>query len=273
MGPESAARAACLRSRPHGETGVALPFVPTQRALTPEQETLLFEHLPAVRSIARAVHRRLPPSVDLEDLVSAGILGLMDALNRFNPDQNTAFGVFARFRIRGAMQDSLRLLDWGPRFLRRKGRSAQDAIHALTARLHRPPEEPEIAAELDLTLQQYQRLRSQLDRLRLSPLAVDDRDASTGVRPDSIPAPPQHDPLFLCLQNELRDRLGCLVADLPRRERLLVTLYYYEEMSLTEISLVLGVKPARVSRMHNSALRRLRGALRSRRAMNDQRVA
>src|SRR5260370_20506544 len=117
-------------------------------ALTGEQERVLLEHLPVVRFLARRIHERLPQHVDIEDLFSAGVVGLMDAFAKFDSTKKVQFRSYAQFRIRGAILDSLRTLDWSPRELRRKGRAVEEAIRALTSRLGRAPSEDEIAADL-----------------------------------------------------------------------------------------------------------------------------
>ena len=113
--------------------------------LTGEQEQVLLEHLPIVRFLARRIHERLPQHVDIEDMVSAGVLGLMDAFSKFDPAKKVQFRSYAQFRIRGAILDSLRTLDWSPRELRRKGRAVEEAIRVLTARMGRAPNEAEVA--------------------------------------------------------------------------------------------------------------------------------
>ena len=118
----------------------------------------MVEHLPIVRFLARRIHERLPQHVDMEDLVSAGVLGLMDALTKFDPEKKVQFRSYAQFRIRGAILDSLRTLDWSPRDLRRKGRAVEEAIRSLTARHGRPATEVEVAAEMHLSLAAYQQL-------------------------------------------------------------------------------------------------------------------
>lgn len=118
-----------------------------------EREQLLLEHLPIVRFLARRIHERLPQHVDIEDLVSAGMLGLMDAFSKFDPSKKVQFRSYAQFRIRGAILDSLRTLDWSPRDLRRKGRAVEEAIRIVTARMGRSPGEVEIAAEMKLSIE------------------------------------------------------------------------------------------------------------------------
>ena len=128
------------------------PAAPAALALNGEQERMLLEHLPIVRFLARRIHERLPQHVDIEDLVSAGVVGLMDAFAKFDPAKKVQFRSYAQFRIRGAILDSLRTLDWSPRELRRKGRAVEEAIRVLTARMGRAPGEAEVALEMGLGL-------------------------------------------------------------------------------------------------------------------------
>ena len=230
-------------------------------ALTSEQENILLEHLPVVRYLARRIHERLPQHVDMEDLVSAGVVGLMDAFAKFDPDKKVQFRSYAQFRIRGAIIDSLRTLDWSPRELRRKGRAVEEAIRVLTARLGRPPGEAEIAAEMELSLDGYQQLLGDLKGLEIGTLHVEHNEDSGEEELAYIPGRPEDDPLFLCLRGELEERLGDAINHLPDRERLVMTLYYYEEMTMREIGLALGVVESRVSQVHASAVMHLRAAL------------
>lgn len=230
--------------------------------LTVEQESLLLEHLPIVRYLARRIHERLPQHVDMEDLVSAGVVGLMDAFAKFDPEKKVQFRSYAQFRIRGAIIDSLRTLDWSPRELRRKGRAVEEAVRVLTARLGRPPGEAEVAGEMDLSLDEYQQLLGDLKGLEIGTLHVERNEDSGEEELAYIPGRPDEDPLFRCLRGELEDRLAEAIDHLPDRERLVMTLYYYEEMTMREIGLALGVVESRVSQMHASAVVHLRAALR-----------
>ncbi len=231
------------------------------RVLTVEQERVLLEHLPIVRFLARRIHERLPQHVDIEDLVSAGVVGLMDAFAKFDPAKKVQFRSYAQFRIRGAILDSLRTLDWSPRELRRKGRAVEEAIRVLTARLGRPPGEPEIAVELGMTLEEYQQLLGDLKGLEIGTLHLERNEDSGEEELAYVPGRPEEDPLFRCLKGELEDRLAEAIARLPDRERLVMTLYYYEEMTMREIGLALGVVESRVSQVHASAVVHLRVAL------------
>ena len=229
--------------------------------LTAEQERVLLEHLPIVRFLARRIHERLPQHVDIEDLVSAGVVGLMDAFAKFDPAKKVQFRSYAQFRIRGAILDSLRTLDWSPRELRRKGRAVEEAIRVLTARMGRPPGENEIAAELGVALEEYQQLLGDLKGLEIGTLHMERNEDSGEEELVYVPGRPDEDPLFRCLKGELEDRLAEAIAKLPDRERLVMTLYYYEEMTMREIGLALGVVESRVSQVHASAVVHLRAAL------------
>ncbi len=226
--------------------------------LSGEQEAVLLEHLPVVRYLARRIHERLPHHVDVEDLVSAGVVGLMDAFVKFDPAKRVQFRSYAQFRIRGAILDSLRTLDWSPRELRRKGRAVEEAMRTLTLRLGRPPGEAEIAAELGLGLDEYQRLLGELKGLEIGTLHIERNEESGEEELAYVPGRPEDDPLFRCLRGELEERLADAIADLPERERIVMTLYYYEEMTMKEIGLALGVVESRVSQIHSAAVMRLR---------------
>ena len=223
-----------------------------------EQERMMVEHLPIVRFLARRIHERLPQHVDMEDLVSAGVLGLMDAFTKFDPEKKVQFRSYAQFRIRGAILDSLRTLDWSPRDLRRKGRAVEEAIRLLTARFARAATESEVAAELHMPLAAYQQLLGELKGLDIGTLHMERSEDSGEEELAYIPNNPDEDPLFRCLRGEMRQRLADAITELPERERLVMTLYYYEEMTMKEIGLTLGVVESRVSQIHASAVLHLR---------------
>ena len=199
-----------------------------QMAIGGEEERLLLEHLPIVRFLARRIHERLPQHVEIEDLVSAGVVGLMDAFTKFDPRKKVQFRSYAQFRIRGAILDSLRTLDWSPRDLRRKGRAVEEAIRSLTARLGRSPGEAEIATELELSLDEYQRLLGDLKGLEIGTLHIEHSEDSGEEELAYVAGDPEEDPLFTCLRGELKERLAQAIDQLPERERLVMTLYYYE---------------------------------------------
>src|SRR4051794_758227 len=175
-----------------------------EQALDGEEERLLLEHLPIVRFLARRIHERLPQHVEMEDLVSAGVVGLMDALSKFDPMKKVQFRSYAQFRIRGAILDSLRTLDWSPRDLRRKGRAVEEAMRTLTARLGKAPTEAEVAAQMDMKLGEYQQLLGELKGLEIGTLHME-RSGDSGEEDIAyIPARTEDGPLFRCLRGELQ---------------------------------------------------------------------
>jgi RNA polymerase sigma factor for flagellar operon FliA len=229
--------------------------------ITREQERMMIDHLPTVRFLARRIHERLPQHVDFEDLVSAGVLGLMDALQKFDPAKKVQFRSYAQFRIRGAILDSLRTLDWSPRDLRRKGRAVEEAIRTLTVRTGRAPSESEVAEQMAIPLGEYQQLLGELKGLEIGTLHIERSEDSGEEELAYIPNRPEDDPLFRCLKGEMQARVVNAIDQLPERERLVMTLYYYEEMTMKEIGLTLGVVESRVSQIHASAVLHLRSVL------------
>ena len=263
MGLEAAGTAVAQRgpgmSRSQGGYPPATSAIST---LSGEQERVLLEHLPIVRFLARRIHERLPQHVDIEDLVSAGVVGLMDAFAKFDPAKKVQFRSYAQFRIRGAILDSLRTLDCSPRELRRKGRAVEEAIRLVTGRLGRAPGEAEVAVEMGLGLDEYQQLLGDLKGLEVGTLHMERNEDSGEEELAYVPGRLDEDPLFRCLRGELEGRLTDAIQNLPDRERLVMTLYYYEEMTMREIGLALGVVESRVSQVHASAVAHLRSALR-----------
>jgi RNA polymerase sigma factor FliA len=226
-----------------------------------ERDQLLMEHLPTVRYLARRIHERLPQHIDLDDLISAGVVGLIDAFSKFDHGKKVQFKSYAQFRIRGAILDSLRTLDWSPRELRRKGRAVEEAIRSVTQRLGRAPSEQEIAGEMELSLTEYQQLLGSLKGLEIGSLHMERSEDSGDEELAYIPGSPEEDPLFRCLKGEMKQRLADAIDELPEKERMVLTLYYYEELTMKEIGLTLGVVESRVSQVHSSAVLRLRAAL------------
>jgi RNA polymerase sigma factor for flagellar operon FliA len=261
--PEHAAVFAPFSGNGLEETGAAAGDRATERDL------LLMEHLPTVRYLARRIHERLPQHVELDDLVSAGVVGLIDAFSKFDHTKKVQFKSYAQFRIRGAILDSLRTLDWSPRELRRKGRAVEEAIRSVTQRVGRAPSEQEIAKEMELTLEEYQLLLGDLKGLEIGSLHMERSEESGDEELAYIPGSPEDDPLFRCLKGEMKQRLADAIDELPEKERMVLTLYYYEELTMKEIGLTLGVVESRVSQIHSSAVLRLRMALTNLRSGNS----
>jgi RNA polymerase sigma factor FliA len=227
-----------------------------------EREQLLLEQIPQVRYIARRIHERLPRHVPFEDLVHAGVLGLIDALNKFDSTKHVQFASYAKFRIRGAILDSLREMDWSPRDLRRKARRLEEAQNNLCTELGRNPTEPELAAALGLDLRELQSLLGEIDGLEVGSLRI--RTGPDGKEEDLceyLPHDPEDTPLILCMRSEMKTLLSEAIQQLPEKERQVLALYYFEELTMKEVGAVLGIGESRVSQIHSMAVLRLRASL------------
>ena len=228
-----------------------------------ERDRLLLEQLPQVRYIARRIHDRLPPHVQLDDLVQAGILGLIEALHKFDPSKNVELRSYAKYRIQGAILDSLRELDWSPRPLRKKARQLEQAHQRLRARLGRPATEPEVALELGIELKELHHLQGELRGLDLGSLQDEFGEGGQDYESNTPhTGSPGDEPFSKCLQGEVKELLSQAISELPPRERQVLALYYYEELTMKEVGAVLGVGEARVSQIHSAALVRLRARMR-----------
>jgi RNA polymerase sigma factor for flagellar operon FliA len=233
------------------------PFSPDSE----ERERILLEQLPQVRYIARRIHERLPQHVPYDDLVHSGVVGLIDALNKYDACKHVQFASYAKHRIRGAILDSLRELDWSPRELRRKARLLEQVHAKLDTQLGRAASEQEIADELGVELADLQQLLSELDGLEITSFSSDDGDEGQEDGSEQVPASDSFSPFTRCLDTEMRTLLVRALADLPEREKQVMTLYYYEELTMKEVGAVLGVGESRVSQIHSLAVTRLRSRL------------
>jgi len=227
-----------------------------------DRERLLLEQLPQVKYIARRIHERLPHHVSLDDLVHSGVVGLIDALNKFDAQKHVQFASYAKHRIRGAILDSLRELDWGPRELRRKARLLEQTHARLDTELGRSATEQEIADAMGLELSELQQLLGELDGLEITSFSVESaEDGRESDLAEAIPAPENESPFQRCLDGEMRAQLIQALMCLPERERQVLTLYYYEELTMKEVGAVLGVGESRVSQIHSLAMSRLRARM------------
>ena len=224
-----------------------------------DREALIEAHLPQVKFIAERLAAKLPPSVDRDDLIGAGVLGLLDAVDKYDPARGVMFKTYAEMRVRGAMLDSLRGLDWAPRSMRRRAREVEATYRELERTLGRAAEEEEVCAALGLSVTDFHALLNELRGLTVVGFEGDDDEESTGIR--QIPDDPANDPLSRYAEAEACDRLAKAIDCLPERERQVVTLYYVEELTMKETGAVLGVTESRVSQLHTQAVLRLRGAL------------
>lgn len=228
---------------------------------------LLTQYAPLVRRLALQLIAKLPASVDLDDLIQVGMMGLLDAANRYQDDKGAKFETYASQRIRGAMLDELRANDWVSRGLRQSSRSVAKAIHAQEQKLGRAPTEGEISQELQLPLQAYQHLLQEIHGCQL--VYYEDFDRSDqensfldqecrGERRDRSDS---NGPLEQLLESGLRHRLVEAIEAIPERERLLLSLYYEQELNLREIGAVMEVSQSRVCQLHSQVISRLRGIL------------
>jgi RNA polymerase sigma factor for flagellar operon FliA len=227
------------------------------------RDELILENVPLVKSLAQRLARRLPLQVNVEDLVSAGVLGLVDAAGRYKPTLGVPFQAFARRRVQGAMLDALRGLDWAPRSLRRLRRSVDAAIASERARLEREPDEHEIAAALGMTTEQYGRALEDLRTLEVATVRELDAPAADGVPLLELCVDPGEGQVQRLERQELRTLLAEAIAALPERERQILALYYQEELTLAQIGEVIGVCESRVCQLRGLAVSRLRTLLRS----------
>src|SRR5271156_1548567 len=226
------------------------------------REKLVLEHLPQVHYIARRIHIRVPPQVLLEDLVHAGILGLMDAVKKYDPGKNVQLKHYAEFRIRGAILDSLRQGDWGPRTLRRPGRRLGHAVSECKAKFKRDPTEPELAVQLEMSLKSLQRLLGELRGLDVGSLQAETEEPRAGQNPLQYrQGNGEGDPFHQTLRSEMTTLLSRALAELSRREREVLGLYHFQELTMKEVGTVLGIGESRVSQIHTTALLHLRARL------------
>lgn len=232
----------------------------TSATNTADQEDLVMQELQQVYYIAARVRERLPQHVEMEDLVSAGVIGLIEATRSFDASKNVQFKTFAKFRIRGAIMDSLRESDWGSRYMRRKGREIADATARLATKLGRQPAEAEIAAEAEMDVDQLRRILAQLDSLQLTSQQVAvSHDGSESVDViESAPNLDDPDPFDLFLEGETKAHLADAISKLTDREQLILSLYYREELTMKEIAKVVGVALSRVSQIRQAAILKLR---------------
>lgn len=228
-----------------------------------ERDRLLKEQLPEVRYIAKRIHDRLPQHVLLEDLVHSGVLGLIDAFQKYNPGRQVQFRTYAKFRIRGAILDSLRELDWSPRDLRQKARRLEAVDLELKSRLGRPATELELASELGVSLESFQDLLTELRGLDLGSLQAagpEDSIEPTESGPPGL-GTGEPDAYALCLKSEMKALLADAIDELPEKEKQVLSLYYFDELTMKEIGAILGVTESRICQIHSTAMVRLRARM------------
>lgn len=224
------------------------------------RDELTIQHLPLVTAIAARIRETLPVHVDLDDLVHAGVLGLFDAANKYESDKQVAFPAYAKHRIRGAILDSLRDLDWASRDIRRRQKQMEQVTRELTAKLERTPTDAEVAEGMGVSAERCRQLLVELRNINLA--AAQNHKAENDDQ--ELPEPPcavEKHPDRIYARAEIRNRLARAMVSLPKRYQAVVTLYYERDMSMKEIGAALGVNESRVSQIHKSALARMQTAL------------
>ncbi len=223
-----------------------------------QREALVLRHLPQVNLIANRIHDRMPSHVCLDDLVSSGVMGLLAAVDHFDPSLNVQLNTYAERKIRGAILDGLRELDWAPRETRKRSRSIEAAMHRASQRAGQDPSEEQIAAELGIPVAEYLKWLAEVQSLELEPL-----ESVPGCRPGGdllnlVSGDPDQLPSRVLERSELTRILALAIERMPRMERTVLSLYYYQELSLREIAAALGVHLSRVGQIRAQAILRLR---------------
>lgn len=228
------------------------------------RDMIITQYAPLVKYVAGKISVGMPQSVDFDDLVGFGVFGLMDAIEKFNPEKHVKFKTYAVTRIRGAIFDELRSMDWVPRSVRQKCRELEDAVQSLEAQLGRAASDQEIAKEMNVDLNQYNQMMLKISGTSMLSLndvwyTGDDNDKVTIV--DSIESPSSLRPDTIAERDEIKRVIMESISELPEKEKKVLVLYYYEDLTLKEIGKVLEVTESRISQLHTKAITRLRSKL------------
>ncbi|KQM69721.1 RNA polymerase sigma factor FliA [Xylophilus sp. Leaf220] len=228
-----------------------------------DREAMIRQYVPLVRRLAHHMIAKLPPNIEIDDLIQVGMMGLAEALSRYQASQGVQFETFATQRIRGAMIDELREGDWMSRGSRKSQKDIEHAVRRLEQRLGRSPLESEIAAELEMTLTDYQSLLAKVRGTQLVYL----EDMGAGQDDDSFldrhVADSDADPMQQLRDQRLRTSLVAAIEGLPEREKFIMSMYYDDDMNLKEIAAVLGITESRVCQLHSQSIARLRARMRA----------
>ena len=232
-----------------------------------EKEEIILEHNSLVRYIVNRIAVRLPSHIDLDDLHSTGVIGLMDAIDKYDPSKNCKFKTYAEFRVKGAILDQLRSLDWVPRSVRQKGRKLEQAYGEIEQRLGRTASEEEVADSLGLEMDKFHTMMNQVrgtSLVNLEEVRGTNADGErTGSFSDIIEDPNAENPFDSLKQIETKNVISDTIGGLPEKERLVVSLYYYEDLNMKEIGGILGITESRVCQIHTKAMTRLRTKLKT----------
>ncbi len=226
-----------------------------------EKQELVIEYTPLIRFIAKKIAVRLPANIEAEDLISSGVIGLMDAIDKYDSTRDNKFKTYAEFRIRGAILDELRAQDWVPRSIRDKAKILEKASSNLEAELGRAPSDEEMAEHLGLTLNELYDLINQVRPVNI--LCIDEVSAFNNMDRKSLHNifRKDKDPFSIMNVKSIRESIRKLIEELPERQRIVLSLYYYEGFNLRKIGAVLGVTESRVSQLHAQAIKRLKTKL------------
>jgi RNA polymerase sigma factor for flagellar operon FliA len=225
------------------------------------REALVLQHLPQVRLIAKRIHDRLPDYISLDDLVSTGVVGLLAAIDNFNPSFNVQLNTYAERKIRFAILDGLRDMDWAPRELRKKSKLIEAAIHRVNQRAGREATEDEIAAELGISLENYFRWLGDVQSVELERLESADSEDGGHQFLNFISGDPESIPSRIVERSELERLLALAIDRMPKIERTVLHLYYFEELTLREIAQIVDMHLSRVAQLRTQAILRLRSHL------------
>jgi RNA polymerase sigma factor FliA len=228
--------------------------------MTEAQRQLIVDHLPLVKAIAWRVHERLPIHVDIDDLIQAGVLGLIHAARKFSAERNVKFNTYAKHSIKGAILDSLRQLDWASRDMRRRHKQVEAATRELAATLQRNPTEQEVAQKLGMDQERWRNMMLDLRNVGLVSASTRSNENDDLPAPD-FPTSPDTHPDSICAHEQLRSVLGVAMKTLPERYQKVVSLYYTAEMTMKEIGGILGINESRVSQIHKAALEKMQTVL------------
>lgn len=238
-------------------------FSPSGQLDPAKRNELILTYTPLIKYIAVRLISRLPRHVTIDDLISCGIIGLIDAIDKFDLAKKVQFKTYAEFRIKGAMLDELRALDWVPRSIRRKITDLENTYNRLEKKLGRAATDEETAAEMNLSLDKYYKLLDEtktvsfmdIELLRVKSCATPENTVAAALAMD------ENDPFAALSLAEIRDLVAGAITELPEKEKLVVSLYYYDELTMKEIGQVLEYTESRISQMHSKAMLRLRAKL------------
>ncbi len=227
---------------------------------TENREEVIKQYSPMIKYVANRIAMRLPPHIEVDDLISVGVLGLIDAITKYDPTRGAKFKTYAEFRVRGAILDELRSMDWVPRSVRQKASNIDSVVQKLQSKLGRPPEDEEVAGEMGISLDQFFDTLNEtksMPVLSLEGLGIAKETGEQQSLLDCLAGKSDTDPQIQIRLNELKEIIAQAIDTLPEQARLMISLYYYEELTMKEIGAVLDVTESRVSQIHSKAVFKL----------------